>query len=195
MRRMRKCKLLDVVNCVLSCVTFLWAAVYGRVTSKHCDEDVIYVWPELLVVWNTRTCISARKTTQFDFWLNHHSSYISYFFITLYLLQVVWDGFWWTAAWYCEQTSREKADTPVFSNIAKSVGWVCKSWSQWSLIDKVSKPFRQLCAVFAVYKTRNYREMVMSVLSILTTKLQDWFDWNFFEYCVIEGSCKSVIRQ
>jgi hypothetical protein len=52
-----------------------------------------------------------------------------------------------------------------------------------------------LCAVFAVYKTRNYREMVMSVLSILTTKLQDWFDWNFFEYCVIEGSCKSVIRQ
>lgn len=150
MRRVRQCKLLDVVNCVLFCVIFLWAAVYGRVKFTHCDEDFIYVWPELLVVQISSkwTCISARTTTQDEFWLYHHSSYISYFFITyLYLLQVVWDGFWWTAAWYCEQTSREKADTSVFSNIAKSAGWVCKSWSQWSFIDKVSKLIGSLCSL------------------------------------------------
>lgn len=154
MRRMRQCKLLDVVNCVLSCVTFLWAAVYGRVKFTLCDEDIIYVWPELLVVWSrsTWTCISARTRTQDEFWLYHHSSYISYFFVTyLYLLQVVWDGFWWTAAWYCEQTSREKADTSVFSNIAKSAGWVCKSWSQWSFIDKVRKLIGSLCSLCNVH--------------------------------------------
>lgn len=154
MRRERQCKLLDVVDSVLSCVTFLWAAVCGRVKFTHCDEDFIYVWTELLVVQSssTWTCISARTTTQDEFWLYHHSGYISYFFRTyLYLLQVVWDGFWWTAAWYCEQTSREKADSSVFSNIAKSAGWVCKSWSQWSFIDKVNKLVGSLCSLCSVH--------------------------------------------
>lgn len=122
MRRVRKCKLLDVVNCVLSCVTFLWAVVYGRVKFTHYDEDFIYVWPELLVVQSssTWTCISARTTTQDEFWLYHHSSYISFLhnilvfasgclrWVLVNSCMVLWAGFQREGRHFCFQQHCQK---------------------------------------------------------------------------------------